>query len=479
MGLFSRLIWGVKSMFFHDNASAISRAFGVELISSESMKKALKLWDKVSTGNPDWAGHDDVETINMAKHISDTRAKLTTLDLGIALSGSPRADYIQTITDDLIEHLPEQIANADRLGGIMFRWNGNSWDFILPGDFGITEADDDGNITGAILASHKTQGSKHYTRLEYHRFEDNYYRVTNKCFENRATSNRSYTLGSPVSLKKVKAWAHLQEDTYLVNLERPLFAYYRVPGANTIDCSSPLGVSIFANALTELKAIDVAVSRKNAEVVDSKHITFVGQALIQNAKNKHIELPRFVMGMGIGIDDTANKSVHEHSPTLLTDNRIKDINFDLSLAGVKCGFSEGVFVLDGQTGMITATQVEADDRDTIQTIKDDRDALKKAIKQALYCVDTMATLYNLAPIGAYEANFNFGDITYNYEEDRSRWYAYAVQGRVPFWLYLVKFEGMSKEEAIEITEAAKAENAEDGLFSQFASDGSVKGKSEE
>ena len=150
----------------------------------------------------------------------------------------------------------------------------------------------------------------------------------------------------------------MQPETQIDKLETPLFAFFRLPGANTIDPASPLGVSAFANALPELEALDVALSRKNGEVADSKHITFVGQAAIQYAKNRNVQLPRFIKALGAGVNDDG-KAVTEHVPTMLTDARIKDINFDLSMAGVKCGFSEGVFVMDGQTGMITATQVES------------------------------------------------------------------------------------------------------------------------
>lgn len=257
----------------------------------------------------------------------------------------------------------------------------------------------------------------------------------------------------------------MQEEVRIANLEKPLFAYYRVPGANTVDPSSPLGLSVFANALTELKAIDIAISRKDAEVEDSKHITFVGQTVIQYATNRGIELPRFIQGLGMGANDGDTSAVHEHVPTMLTDQRIKDINFNLSMAGVKCGFSEGVFVMDGQSGMITATQVEADDRDTIQTIKADRDALKDTLEQAIYGANALITLYGLAPLGEYELNFNFGDITYNYEEDKAAWRAYAMQGWIPKWLYFVKFEGMSEEEAKAITsEAEMASLEQQGLF---------------
>lgn len=448
----------------------ISKAFGVELITSDDMENSLQNWDDISTGNPPWKNRaDGVDTVNMAKHIADIRAKLIALDIGIAISGSPRADFLQSIANDLLKRLPDKLAEAERLGGMMIKWNGETWDYILPGDFGITAKDSNGEIVGAVFASHASQGRSHYTRLEYHRFEGTdengpVYVVTNKAFRNQITGDRSAVLGTPVSLKTVAAWANLQEEVRISRLTKPLFAYYRVPGANTVDPASPLGLSVFANAITELRAIDIAVSRKNTEVEDSKHITFIGQTALQGAKNRDIELPRFVMGVGMGVGDDSTNSIKEHVPTLLTDARIKDINFNLSMAGVKCGFSEGVFVLDGQTGMITATQVEADDRDTIQTIKTDRDALKIALEQAIYGADALTTLYALAPLGEYEISYNFGDITYNYEEDKAAWQNYAMRGWVPKWLYFVKFEGMSEADAKAITAEAESANTQDGLF---------------
>lgn len=467
MNVFTRLLRRFRSMFI--NSADVGRVFGVELIMSDEMSSAIKLWNRISTGKPPWKNvDDDIETINMAKHISDTRAKLTTLDIGIAISGSTRTEYLQAVVDDLVKRLPDKVAEADRLGGIMIKWNGTSWDFILPGDFGITEKDNNGGIKGAIFASHASDGANHYTRLEYHRFikgdDTSIYAVTNKAFKNQVFGNKQAMLGRQVPLNSVKAWANIQEEVRITNLEKPLFAYYRLPGANIIDPSSPLGLSVFANALVELKAIDVAISRKDAEVEDSKHITFAGQTAIRDAKNKGVELPRFVKALGMGLNDGDVTAIHEHVATLLTDQRIKDINFNLSMAGVKCGFSEGVFVMDGQTGMITATQVESDDRDTIQTIKADRDALRDALEQAIYGADAMITLYGLAPLGEYELNFNFGDITYNYEEDKAAWRAYAMQGWIPKWLYFVKFEGMSKDEAKAMTQEAQNANMQDGLF---------------
>lgn len=454
-------------MLFRNSGTDIGRAFGVELITSSVMQAALERWDDISTGRPPWLnGEDGIETINMAKHISDTRAKLTALDIGIALSGSARAEFLQGIADSLLERLPDKLCEADRLGGMIVKWNGGTWDFILPGDFGVTALDDNGSIVGVIFASHIVERGRSFTRLEHHSLEKGgLYRVRNKAFLDRAGPGGSVMLGQEIPLAQVYCWGHLAPEVTIKNIMRPLFAHYRVPGANTIDPGSPLGLSVFANAVTELKAIDIAVSRKNTEVEDSKHITFVGQNLVQFAGNRQIQLPRFVKGLGIGLKDNETTSIHEHTPTLLTDQRIKDINFDLSMAGVKCGFSEGVFVMDGQTGMITATQVEADDRDTIQTIKADRDALRAALEQALYGADVLCTLYSMAPAGSYETAFNFGDITYSYEEDKAAWRSYVAQGWVPRWLYFVKFEGMSEEEAKTLCAEAEASQREKaGLF---------------
>ena len=51
-------------------------------------------------------------------------------------------------------------------------------------------------------------------------------------------------------------------------------------------------------------------------------------------------------------------------------------------------------------------------------------------------------------------------MTYNYEEDKASWRAYVMQGWVPKWMYFVKFEGMSEEEAKAMTAEADAAQIE-------------------
>lgn len=126
-------------------------------------------------------------------------------------------------------------------------------------------------------------------------------------------------------------------------------------------------------------------------------------------------MPKFFKAIA-GLD--SSEAYHEVNPTLNTEMRKSGINQCLSLVGVKCGFSNGYFVIDEKTGMVTATQVESDDRRTIQLIKDVRDAMQNCLDDLFYAQSVFADLYNLAPAGDYEATYDFGDITYNEEEDR-------------------------------------------------------------
>ena len=121
---------------------------------------------------------------------------------------------------------------------------------------------------------------------------------------------------------------------------------------------------------------------------------------------------------------------------------------------------------------MTATQVEADDQETIRTIKNIRDALQDSITQHLYGCNVMADLYSDTPPELWKTLkesliFNFGDIVYNRQEDMANWWKYRLQGDVPAYLYYVKFEGMGIDEAKAMVAEARSENKEESLFDRF------------
>lgn len=434
--------------------------FGINAITSPAMIEHIQRWGRIYRGVPDWVNADDgVKTVNFAKAICSETARLTMLGAKISISGSSRADWLMGQIDKLYFKIRQWTEYGCNYGTILLKPSDTGVDVYTPSEFIITAMENE-KITGAAFINKEEDSAakKWYTRLEYHRFEDvggvQHYVITNRCFVGNSANDK----GKPIAIEKTP-WVGIAEEVNILGLERPLFAVFRTPAANNIEIGSALGMSIYAEAIEELRDLDVAYSRNAEEIGDSKRtILLDSDRLLPGGVVKGAAARDNVLGMGgsslpkyiklVDGSGAAESDVyHEINPTLNTDTRLSGINALLSQIGFKCGFSNGYFVFNEKTGMITATQVEADDRRTIQLIKDVRDMLEKCLDDLVYAFDRFADLYDLAPIGEYELAYNFGDITYNLEEDKQTWWKYVVQNKVPFWLYLVKFEGYTKEEA--------------------------------
>ncbi len=424
-------------------------AFGVTALGSGRTERLLARCAAAYQGRPEWLDGDPesmVRTVNMARSICSEIARLTTLAAGVTVGGSQRADWLQAQAAKCFPALRQWVEYGCAWGTVILKPNGRDVDMLGPDRFLITDTDGSA-VTGAVFCSRRSeQGSgRYFTRLEYHRFlPDGRYGVSNRCFVGQTPWDR----GKPVPIGATP-WKDLAEEVIAQGVQQPLFGVLRMPAANSLDPASPLGMPVFSDAMEELRDLDVAYSRNAAEIYDSGRLALLDDRLTEQAGAplggaRRIRLPRFVKkAFGSG----AAEYYQEINPALNTAARLQGINALLSQIGFKCGFSNGYFVFNERTGMITATQVEADDRRTIQLIKDVRDAVQSALDGLIYALDRFADAYELAPAGAYQITYDFGDITYNREEDRARWYGYVADGRVPFWYYLTRFEGYSEQQA--------------------------------
>lgn len=457
---------GVLSrLFLRKEASDV---FGIETTDSV-MDSLISKWYQVTSGSPYWIdpnNNDDVTSINFAQYIDEVTSGLVTLDIDVKMPDGPRGEYLQQIASYMLQKMDRNVADALGSAGIMFKPNGENIDYFHAGSFLPTDWDTNGNILGCIFVQKRFIKKTVYTKFEYHRFEiengEKVYKISNRAFKGKSANSK----GDPCSLSEVPEWENLAADVVGKNIDRPLFGYYGNPKPNFIDRESPLCLPIWANCTEELKNLDVAWSRKSQEVEDSKHMTFVPEQAIMWAKQRKITLPRFLKGLQTNAGTVGEGKVDEHVATLLTEQRISDINSILAMISTKIGFDQGFFVLNEKTGAMTATQVEADDQSTIRTIKNLRDPLRDAILQTLYGASKMADYYTDIPAEDWTSSFekfqealsgafHWGDITYNYEEDKASWWRYRTQGDVPPWMYYVKFENMSEDEARDMVEEAQ------------------------
>lgn len=455
-------------MFFKSDAK---RIFDVDILLSDTMDMAIRTWNQIYAGHPNWVDKDNhVKTINFAKSVSSETARLACLDLSIKVSGSARAVYLQSVIDNMFGKIREYVERGCVNGTIILKPNGDGIDCFDPQRFLPTEVDGNGNIRAGIFFDFYEQSKKYYKRLEYHRFaDDGVYLISNRCF----ISESSTSLGTETDITKTP-WKELMPDVGIENIEKPLFAVFKTPMANNIDIASPLGMSIFAEAMEELKDLDVAYSRNAKEIYDSKRTVladerlFDGKAIMVDGEIVRVKpkMPDYIRNV---LSEGQENFYQEINPNLNTDTRVKGMNNILSILAYKCGYSNGYFSFDSMTGIQTATGVEASQQRTIQFIKDVRDKLEMTMDDLIYAIDKYADLYDLSPVGVYEVEYGFGDICYNYEEDKKTWWGYVQAGKVPAWMYFVKFENMSEDEAKAMQaeiEAAEAEKQQGGLFGE-------------
>lgn len=460
------------------------KAFGVETYLSPEMDAAIKLWGQLESGKPPWV-KEDIRTIRFSNTVARELAKLVTQNIDIKVQakygGGETAQRIQKAIDDYFLKNAQQIMqDVMMLGGSIAKWNGKGMDYIPPDRFLVTEFDSNGEVTGAIFFSYYQREKKFYTRAEWHRFEDStrrdetgenvavrVYRVSNKAF----VSDQQDQIGRETSLKNTK-WADIVPEFMAENLEKPLFVYIKNPYSNTIDPDSPLGVSCFSECIEELRWLDIAMSTMGKETEWSAPRMIVGQSVIQYAQANNIELPEVILKTGL--DDITDKPFDQWQPTLQVASRTDGINFLLSIISYKTGFDPGYFVFNGQTiSVATATQVEATERRTINTVGDYRDILScpdsngdgriGAIHDIAYIMDAMAVINSEVPpseFGNYEIYADFADLTKNEEEDKLFEYQLANNGYMSKARFLVRHLGMTEEKARQMVWEATKESME-------------------
>ena len=452
--------------------------FKVKDTTSAQMMAKITECANIYRGAPYWVDLENrIKTINFAKSVCSETARLVTLGIKIQIDGGARGTWLQEQIDNAYFNLRHWVEYGCAYGTVIIKPNGGGLDMFTPMDFIVTEQDDNGNITGIVFKDGYTDNDKHYTRLEYHRFIET--RTESGVIYPYVISNRAYvsrsseSLGDPIPLAQTK-WADLLDETPPIlkggneRLDSPMYGVFRTPSANNIDLSSPPGMPIYAEAIEEMKDLDIAYSRNAGEIYDSEKIILADDRLMfdsgknLNGRVADVKLPHYVKNV---FGNSPEEFYQEITPQLNTDTRLSGINALLSQIGYKCGFSNGYFVFNESSGIQTATGVEAEQQRTVQFIKDVRDKLESCLNDAIYALNVYADLYSLAPVGTYEVVYDFGDILYSHEADKQQWYAYAVQNRIPFWYYLMKFEGFTEEEARALVEEAQPKE-EPGFFQE-------------
>lgn len=447
----------------------IKKATGVDVAVSAKMAGAIDLWERLYRNEPPWESATTVP-LGLPAAVAGELARLTVLELKTEITGSVRADWLAEQRASLLAGLQAKIEQGASLGGMAFKpyleADGIAVDCTPADRFFPTDFDGSGRVTGGVFADRYTQGKQFYTRFETHSLgDDGMYTIRNTAY----VSTSEATLGQPVALASVPAWAALDEEVTLANIKRPLFGYFRVPLANTIDRESPLGVSVYARATELFRQADEQWARLMWEfegtqlAVDISARAFradpkTGKPLIPQAQKR--------MFRAHELGDVDKPMYEVFSPQIREEPLYRGFQDILRRIEFQCCLAYGT-LSDPQTVEKTAEEIKSGKQRSYSTVSSMQQALETALDDLTYAMDVWATVAKLAPVGKYETSYTWDDsIVTDTEKEFAQRMQFAQNDMLRPELVLAWYFGCSEEEA-----AKMVPQRSDGVEAFFGGDG--------
>lgn len=385
---------------------------GVPIAVSSEMAAAIQRWHDEYTGKAHWLKEPGSQSLNLPALIASEMATLVTLEAQVNITGSPRADFLSEQFKTFLENLHTVTEYACAMGGIVMKVypdDGNiAIDYIHVDDFYPTAFNSRREIRAAAFVERKVVGDKVYSRVEYHSLDGTTYTITNKCF-------RGYTendIGTEVSLSEIDEWADIQPIATIEGIDFPLFSYFRIPMGNAIDPKSPLGVSVYAKAENNIMEADKQYQRLLWEFEGGEMAIDVSENVYFEDTQNRVILPtgkeRLFRPNKMEINEGGSDIFKPYAPTLRDASLINGLNEILAKIEDQTGLARGTFS-DRLRETRTATEIKFSRQRTYATVTAIQMALEKAINGLVKAMDTIATLYNLAPAGEYQVVCTWDD----------------------------------------------------------------------
>lgn len=258
----------------------------------------------------------------------------------------------------------------------------------------------------------QTEGSKiiYYTLLEFHEWSGQDYTITNELYQ----SERADEVGIKVSLKTL--YEDLQPVTTFADLSRPQFVYLKPAHFNNKDINSPLGLSIFDNAIPTLRSINDATDQFNWEIKMGQRRVAVPESMTQVMLQGDTQ-PRQIFDSNqnvylmveSGMNNDAD--IKDLTSVIRSQAYIDTINQKMKTLEMQLGLSSGTFTFDGQ-GVKTATEVVSENSMTYQTRNSQLTNIERAIQELI-----VSAMEQAAAFGLYTGDIpSLEDITVNFDD---------------------------------------------------------------
>ncbi|MCV2505660.1 phage portal protein [Melissococcus plutonius] len=327
-------------------------------------------------------------------------------------------------------------------------------------------------ISECAIATKKTitMGNKqyYYTLLEFHEWENEDYIIENELYK----SENSEIIGKRVPLAEI--YDDLADTVKLTGLQRPLFVYFKTPGANNKSLESPLGIGIVDNSKEILDQINLTHDQFSWEIQMGQRRVIVPAEWLRVDENDHAHPMMFdteqniLMGMygdsdrfgGIKDVTTAIRTVQYKDAI---DHWIKEFEVQIGMSTGSMSYADD--------GLKTATEVVSDNSMTYQTRSSYLTMVEKALDELIHAIFELAGYKELFPNkkplfilddGTYQVSVHFNDgLFVDKDKQLDEDLKVSLAGMMPKKEFLKRNFGLSDESAEEWLTALKEEQQEE------------------
>lgn len=259
---------------------------------------------------------------------------------------------------------------------------------------------DNGDITECAFGSYRVQDGKDVIYLQIHRFGN----------PEEGESPEEYYLENHLVDADSGQDIELTEEiipTVATGSTTPLFQIITPNIQNNIDLDSPMGISVYANSISQLKGCDLVYdSYINEFILGKKRIIVpTSAAKIQQTKDG-LMMPVFdpndTVYYAMPGDRQEDLKLTENNMEIRAADHELGIQRSLDLLSLKCGMGTGRYQFTG-SGVKTATEVISDKSDLYQNLKKNELPVSAAI------VNMARAVAFLDRAGAVQVTVDFDD----------------------------------------------------------------------
>lgn len=387
------------------DATQIAAAMQVPCLLSGDMIQQMQLWEELYLNRAGWI-RNRIRSCHIPANIAQELKRLTLTEFSATVHD---AAELEQAVRRVLPKLRRKMDFGLAIGGLLlkpyFTAQGVSVD-IVPQNAYLPVNYTDDSCDAVVCPEEISIGKNYYTRLELHVYSQvrQTHTIQNHCF----CSASPGILGTECSLDAVPQWADVLPEKVYENVQRPLFAIFQTPDSNNIDPTSPLGVSVFADAVDFIRDADEHWERILWELESSERAIDATEDLFRYKDGKPV-LPKGRERMFRSYEKTDGQSfINTFSPEVRDTAYFHAFNQILRRIENAVGLSYGTLseVSDVEK---TAEEVRSSKQRSFSRVKDIQENLRNALEQMLYGMQFYQDYYRSQSSPPVKATFAFGD----------------------------------------------------------------------